>query len=218
MKALDTTSSILKYKYISYGDGIRLYKNNVIGNVGGCRLSYVDSISQIKLGDNVFFDYTIYLKSADEIENVEFNDVNINYDFIKIDDTTYRIYGYFQITKYMISGIDDGRLYSYDQMRFIDIGFEYKNVDSIIENDFSINPTLAQGTFEDSININVSNETFYIIYVIDKANNISDYYVSLLIKISNSSYEAKNIIVNGGFENSLINWPYGSSTTNINGQ
>ena len=218
MKALDTTSDILKYKYISYSDGIRLYKNNVIENVGKCRLSYVDSISQIKLGDNIFFDYTIYLKSASELENIEFNDVNINYNYIKIDNTTYRIYGYFRITKYMISGIDDGRLYPYDQMRFIDIGFEYKNVESIIENDFSINPTLTQGTFEDSININVFHEAFYIIYVIDKANNISDYCVSLLIKISDSSYEAKNIIVNGGFENGLSNWSSSSNSINVTGQ
>lgn len=214
MTGHDDTSSVSKFNYTSYSNGTRLYKTDGIGNVIFSRLSYTNSISHITSGDSILFDYTVYLKSASVIEYIDFNDVNINYNCIKINDTTYRIYGYFNVTEYMIAGIDDGRVSSYDKMRFIDINVKYSEVESIIENIFLVNPTIMNGTFENSLNINADN-SFYTIYAIDEANNISNYYTAILIKTSTTSYSIKNIVTNGGFENNLDNWTTITGLTTI---
>lgn len=214
MTGHDDISSVSKFNYTSYSNGTRLYKTDGIGNVIFSRLSYTNSISHITSGDSILFDYTVYLKSASVIEYIDFNDVNINYNCIKINDTTYRIYGYFNVTEYMIAGIDDGRVSSYDKMRFIDINVKYSEVESIIENIFLVNPTIMNGTFENSLNINADN-SFYTIYAIDEANNISNYYTAILIKTSTTSYSIKNIVTNGGFENNLDNWTTITGLTTI---
>ena len=214
MTGHDDISSVSKFNYTSYSNGTRLYKTDGIGNVIFSRLSYTNSISHITSGDSILFDYTVYLKSASVIEYIDFNDVNINYNCIKINDTTYRIYGYFNVTEYMIAGIDDGRVSSYDKMRFIDINVKYSEVESIIENIFLVNPTIMNGTFENSLNINADN-SFYTIYAIDEANNISNYYTAILIKTSTTSYSIKNIVTNGGFENNIDNWTTITGLTTI---
>lgn len=214
MTGHDDISSVSKFNYTSYSNGTRLYKTDGIGNVIFSRLSYTNSISHITSGDSILFDYTVYLKSASVIEYIDFNDVNINYNCIKINDNTYRIYGYFNVTEYMIAGIDDGRVSSYDKMRFIDINVKYSEVESIIENIFLVNPTIMNGTFENSLNINADN-SFYTIYAIDEANNISNYYTAILIKTSTTPYSIKNIVTNGGFENNLDNWTTITGLTTI---
>lgn len=70
------------------------------------------------------------------------------------------------------------------------------------------------GTFENSLNVNADN-SFYTIYAIDEANNISNYYTAILIKTSTTSYSIKNIVTNGGFENNLDNWTTITGLTTI---
>lgn len=93
---------------------------------------------------------------------------------LKTSDNNYRIFGLYTITQYDVTGTSGGRLFDYNNMRFIDINSN--NSLTVSEVNTYLNPVVHNSTFISSLLVPNTNvyATFYKIQAVDLAGNISE--------------------------------------------
>lgn len=128
------------------------------------------NINPIKAGDTIYFDYVV----NNQIITIDFNDTYINYNMLKTSDNNYRNFGLYTITQYDVTGTSGGRLFDYNNMRFIDINSN--NSLTVSEVNTYLNPVVHNSTFISSLLVPNTNvyATFYKIQAVDLAGNISE--------------------------------------------
>ena len=147
------------------------------------RVNY--DINAINAEDVIYYDFKIKLNNSYSSFDMDFNDFMIkDYNIIKIDNNTIRIFGLYKVTEYDISGTTAGRLADYNKMRFFDIHIFNNTEPSILESYIFKNPTIHNGPFVDFLQIPNLNfyTTFYNISAVDLAGNISKPTYALITK------------------------------------